>query len=118
MQNWNVSWGKRNGGPFEDNKGVRTGSGLFVVNHWTLGERCKTKSPDPVLTPSFVRRCAAPEIETDRSYGVLTSRGCPPGLRGTTDSTARETRVRRPANSVTKSSELCTVATRTGNGRD
>jgi len=31
------------------------GSGLFVVNHWALGERCKTKSPDPfVLSGQFV----------------------------------------------------------------
>jgi hypothetical protein len=26
---------------------VPFGSGLFLVNHWALGERCKTKSPDP-----------------------------------------------------------------------
>jgi len=27
------------------------GSGLFVVNHWALGERCETKSPDPFVFP-------------------------------------------------------------------
>jgi hypothetical protein len=31
--------------------GKTKGSGLFVVNHWALGERCKTKSPDPFVYP-------------------------------------------------------------------